>query len=131
MLSARMRPDRPPLRDQEPRPPGPRRTDTGVVQRPRSIDQRRCRRCRPIQERSRPPRRLHKNLLAAHAAASHSCVMFLHRPKARKRAIPSNKGKLFSRKPPEGEQIRAILIRLRHERPEPVFFDQAIMATKE
>ena len=52
-------------------------------------------------------------------------------PKPGERAIPSNKGKLFSRKPTEGEHIRAIRIRLRREKPEPVFFDRAIMATKE
>jgi hypothetical protein len=48
------------------------------------------------------------------------------------RAIPWNKGKLLGQKPPlKLKEIWAIRIRLQQERPEPVFFNQAIMPTKE
>ena len=45
--------------------------------------------------------------------------------------MPCNKGKLLNQPHGKLKQIRAIRIRLQHEGPEPVFFNQAIMPTKE
>jgi enoyl-CoA hydratase len=60
---AGLRARRPPLGHQEPWPERARWTDPGMVQRARGVDERRCRRCKPLQGRTRATRRLFQDSL--------------------------------------------------------------------